>query len=90
MVLAIDSVAADGRDVSWLWDVDFEQLAGKNVIAAGPPRALDLAVRLSYAEVDFTVKQDLAEALAGHPNPVDVLATYTPPFQKLRKMGGLA
>ncbi|WP_245630506.1 Mur ligase family protein [Granulicoccus phenolivorans] len=88
VVLAIDSVAADGRDVSWLWDVDFEQLAGKNVIAAGP-RALDLAVRLSYAEVDFTVKQDLAEALAGHPNPVDVLATYTP-FQKLRKMGGLA
>ena len=31
---------------------------------------------------------DLAEALAGHAEPVDVVATYTP-FQRLRKLGGL-
>lgn len=88
VVLAIDSVAADGKDVSWLWDVDFEQLAGKRVIASGP-RAHDLAIRLLYADVDHEVLPDLGEALAGHDAPVDVIATYTP-FQKLRKMGGLA
>ncbi|WP_229119022.1 Mur ligase family protein [Enemella evansiae] len=88
VVLAIDSVAADGKDVSWLWDVDFEQLAGKTVIASGP-RAYDLAIRLKYAEVEHRVEPDLGKALAGHPAPVDVIATYTP-FQKLRKMGGLA
>lgn len=88
LVLAIDSVAADGKDVSWLWDVDFEQLAGRTVIASGP-RAHDLAVRLLYAEVEHRVEPDLAGALDGHPDPIDVVATYTP-FQKLRKMGGLA
>lgn len=87
VVLAIDSAAADGRDVSWLWDVEYEQLAGKNVIATGP-RAQDLAVRLSHADVSFRCIPDLAAALAGHREPVDVIATYTP-FQRLRKMGGV-
>lgn len=87
VVLAIDSAAADGKDVSWLWDVDYEQLAGRTVVATGP-RAQDLSVRLLYAGVDHTVVPDLAEALAGHPKPVDVVATYTP-FQRLRKLGGL-
>ncbi len=87
VVLAIDSAAADGRDVSWLWDVDYEQLAGRTVIATGP-RAQDLAVRLSYAGVDFRAEPDLAAAMAGHREPVDVVATYTP-FQRLRKMGGV-
>jgi lipid II isoglutaminyl synthase (glutamine-hydrolysing) len=85
VVLAIDSAAADGRDVSWLWDVEYERLAGRSVIASGR-RAQDLAVRLRYAEVDYRCIPDLAEALAGHPEPVDVIATYTP-FQRLRRMG---
>lgn len=88
VLLAIDAVAADGRDLSWMWDVDYEQLAGRDVIATGP-RAQDLAVRLAYAEVPCRVIPDLAEALADHPQRVDVLSTYTP-FQKLRKLGGLA
>ncbi|MFP5416012.1 MAG: MurT ligase domain-containing protein [Actinomycetes bacterium] len=90
VVLAIDSVAADGKDVSWLWDVDFEQLAGKHVICTGP-RAYDLAVRLEYAEVDHEVVLDLTDALraAAHAEqPIDLIATYTP-FQKLLKMAGL-
>lgn len=102
VVLAIDSAAADGRDVSWLWDVDYEQLAGRKVIATGP-RAQDLAVRLSYAGVEHDTVPDLEQAVgqAGRerdrsaPNDdpdrtaaVDVVATYTP-FQRLRKLGGL-
>lgn len=86
VVLAIDAAAADGRDVSWLWDVEYEQLRGRTVIATGP-RAQDLAVRLSYADVEHRCIPDLAGALVGHPEPVDVIATYTP-FQKLRRMGG--
>jgi UDP-N-acetylmuramyl tripeptide synthase len=85
VVLAIDSAAADGRDVSWLWDVDYERLAGRSVIATGR-RAQDLAVRLRYAGVDYRCIPDLAAALADHPEPVDVIATYTP-FQRLRRMG---
>lgn len=87
VVLAIDSAAADGRDVSWLWDVEYEQLAGRTVVATGP-RAQDLAVRLAYAGVDHRTVPDLAGALRGHTEPVDVVATYTP-FQRLRKLGGL-
>lgn len=86
VVLAIDSVAADGKDVSWLWDVDYEQLAGRRVICSGP-RALDLAVRLSYAGVEHEVVPELRAALANR-GTVDVIATYTP-FQKLLKMAGL-
>lgn len=93
VVLAIDAAAADGRDVSWLWDVDYEQLAGRHVVCTGP-RAQDLAVRLDYAGVDHTIVPDLSEAFADPriaqvEGPVDVIATYTP-FQKLRKLGGLA
>lgn len=88
VVLAIDSVAADGKDVSWLWDVDYEQLAGRRVICTGP-RAQDLAVRLSYAEVEHTIEPDLERAIAGSgAAAVDVIATYTP-FQALLKMAGL-
>lgn len=88
MILAIDSAAADGRDVSWLWDVEYEQLAGRRVIATGP-RAQDLAVRLRYAEVEHSCVPELSDAVLGHAEPVDIVATYTP-FQRLRKMGGLA
>jgi UDP-N-acetylmuramyl tripeptide synthase len=88
VILAIDSAAADGRDVSWLWDVEYEQLAGRRVIATGP-RAQDLAVRLRYAEVEFSCVPSLSDAVVGHTEPVDIVATYTP-FQRLRKMGGLA
>lgn len=87
VVLAIDSVAADGKDVSWLWDVDYEQLAGRRVICTGP-RAQDLAVRLSYAGVDHEIQPDLRAALGERDTPVDVIATYTP-FQRLLKMAGL-
>ncbi len=90
IIMAIDSVAADGKDVSWLWDVDFEQLRGHHIVCTGP-RAYDLAVRLAYAEVEHEVIVDLTDALraaSGAPQPVDLISTYTP-FQKLLKMAGL-
>ncbi|HEV3070875.1 MAG TPA: MurT ligase domain-containing protein [Solirubrobacteraceae bacterium] len=58
---------ADGRDVSWIWDADFELLRGRlrRVTCAGT-RAAELAVRLKYAGVDpacIRVQHDLAAAL---------------------------
>jgi UDP-N-acetylmuramyl tripeptide synthase len=52
-VIGLNDRKADGTDVSWIWDVDFEMLKGraKSVIPAGV-RAHDLAVRLKYAGVD--------------------------------------
>ena len=52
LLLALNDLDADGRDVSWIWDADFEQVAGhaRSVTVSGR-RAEDLALRLKYAEV---------------------------------------
>lgn len=52
IVIAINDNYADGRDISWLWDSDFEQLkdAQKFVITSGI-RANDMATRLKYAGI---------------------------------------
>jgi len=51
LMLALNDNVPDGRDVSWIWDVDFEMLHGQArfVVTAGL-RAYDLALRLKYAE----------------------------------------
>ena len=51
-LIALNDRKADGTDVSWIWDVDFERLKGKahSVVPAGN-RAHDLAVRFKYADV---------------------------------------
>ncbi|MHB8947207.1 MAG: DUF1727 domain-containing protein, partial [Bacillota bacterium] len=72
LIVAINDNYADGTDISWLWDVDFERLAaagdGVDFIVSSGIRAEDMAVRLKYAGVDsnkITVEDDLAAALAG-------------------------
>jgi lipid II isoglutaminyl synthase (glutamine-hydrolysing) len=76
-VLVINAQEADGRDLSWLWDVPFERLRGRRVIASGE-RATDLAVRLTYAEVEHTVVPDPLQAIdAMPPGAVEVIANYT-------------
>ena len=77
VVVAINGREADGRDLSWLWDVPFEELAGRTVIATGE-RARDLSVRLSYAEVEHeTVPRPLDALRAAPPGTVEVFANYT-------------
>jgi UDP-N-acetylmuramyl tripeptide synthase len=77
VVVAINARVADGHDPSWLWDVPFERLRGRKVVAAGE-RRLDLAVRLRYAEVDHVVAGTLDEAIELSSAPtVDVAANYT-------------
>ncbi len=78
VVVAINARVADGRDPSWLWDVPFEVLAGRRVIAAGD-RAEDLSVRLHYAEVDHEIRKGPAlDACRGlPPGRVELVANYT-------------
>ncbi|MBA2517400.1 MAG: DUF1727 domain-containing protein [Solirubrobacterales bacterium] len=76
---------ADGRDVSWVWDADWELLAPliRRMTCSGT-RAPELALRLKYAGVDpqnLSVVEDLADglddALASGSGPLYVVPTYT-------------
>jgi UDP-N-acetylmuramyl tripeptide synthase len=77
VVIAINARIADGKDPSWLWDVPFERLRGRLVVATGE-RGRDLAVRLHYAEVDHRHEPDPLRAIAAAAaDDVDVVANYT-------------
>jgi lipid II isoglutaminyl synthase (glutamine-hydrolysing) len=81
VVASINARIADGRDPSWLWDVPFERLQGRFVVALGERRH-DLAVRLRYAEVDHAIAETLTDAVgqaAEHSatGAVDLIANYT-------------
>jgi UDP-N-acetylmuramyl tripeptide synthase len=83
VVVAINARIADGKDPSWLWDVPFERLRGRLVVATGE-RSRDLAVRLRYAEVEHVHEPDLIRSLVAARSPeIDVVANYTS-FQQLR------
>jgi UDP-N-acetylmuramyl tripeptide synthase len=88
VIVSINARVADGHDPSWLWDVPFERLAGRKVVATGERRH-DLAVRLRYAEVDHVVAETLDEAvrMAGA-DEVDVAANYTAFQGYLQEVGG--
>jgi lipid II isoglutaminyl synthase (glutamine-hydrolysing) len=66
-VVALNDAIADGRDVSWIWDVDFEPLlAGLETLVATGERAAELALRFKYGGLDpsrIVVEPDLAAAL---------------------------
>jgi UDP-N-acetylmuramyl tripeptide synthase len=85
VLLSVNAQGPDGRDTSWLWDVDFRRLRGRNVLVGGE-RRLDLAVRLEADEVAFKLVDDIDEAIdaarAVSPN-LEVLANYTA-FQQYR------
>lgn len=87
-MIAINDNIADGRDVSWLWNVDFSQL--KHVEVVSGIRATDMALRLKYDECDVdTVEEDLAKALdiftKVSNKPKRIFVTYTAMLE-LRKL----
>jgi UDP-N-acetylmuramyl tripeptide synthase len=95
VVIAINARAADGKDPSWLWDVPFEKLADRFVVATGERRH-DLAVRLTYADVPHATVEDpwttesAMPAEVGEPGaqPLDAVGTYTAFRELLRRGGG--
>ncbi|HEY4427377.1 MAG TPA: Mur ligase family protein [Solirubrobacteraceae bacterium] len=88
LLAVLNDNIADGRDVSWIWDADFELLAGRiRVVTCSGTRAPELALRLKYAGVEpsrIRVQADLGIALreaasdrAAGDTPLYALPTYT-------------
>jgi lipid II isoglutaminyl synthase (glutamine-hydrolysing) len=83
--IALNDNIADGRDISWIWDADFEVLAGRvRRVTCSGTRAEEMALRLKYAgiEAELHVERDLADALDGAVSKADservyALPTYT-------------
>ena len=80
LVVSINARTADGTDPSWLWDVPYERLAGRVVVATGD-RFRDLSERLRYAGVEHRTEADprraVVAAAEGSPAVVDVIGNYT-------------
>ena len=89
VMIAINDEYADGRDMSWLWDVEFAGLREEGVAVVTGVRAWDMALRLRYDEVPIgTVEPDLTRAVAllrqaasaaddGAGRPMRIFTTYT-------------
>jgi len=77
VVISVNGQVPDGEDLSWLWDVRFEDFSGTHVVAAGE-RGTDLAVRLGYAGVEHSLVHDTVKAIEScPPGHVEVVANYT-------------
>jgi UDP-N-acetylmuramyl tripeptide synthase len=94
--IALNDRIADGRDVSWIWDADFELLAGavRSIVCAGT-RAPEMAVRLKYAgipeaaiEVVDEIGPALDRALERGPDRLFALPTYTALIELRRLLAG--
>ncbi len=82
VVLSVNARGIDGRDTSWLWDIDYSNLLGKKVVCTGE-RRLDVAFRLSVQGIDVSVASSFAEAVAVCAGqPVQAIVSYTA-FQDL-------
>ena len=85
--ICLNDLTGDGKDVSWIWDVDFEKLlllGGKiDRLIVGGMRADDMALRLKYAgfaSENISVCRDFGELLetcAGQEKPVYIMPNYT-------------
>ena len=96
--LVINDDFNDGKDISWIWDVDFERLAGAPEalrVVAGGHLANDVQVRLKYAGIEAPIAGSVAEALEAisdlpRERPLYVLTNYSalwPAKAELERMG---
>lgn len=82
-MIAINDNYADGRDMSWLWDVDFDSLQAGGVAEVSGVRAYEMALRLQYEEVEVThITPNLKKALRHFitmraDKPKRIYCTYT-------------
>ena len=82
-MIALNDAHADGRDLSWLWDVNFNLLKKGNVEMLSGIRAYDMALRLSYDDIPFKhVETDLKTALEkflenSNGTPKRIFCSYT-------------
>lgn len=82
-MIAINDNYADGRDMSWLWDVSFDSLRENGVDMVSGIRCYDMGLRLSYdeipvAKIELNVSKALDEFIKSHPRqPKRIYCTYT-------------
>ena len=82
-MIALNDAHADGRDLSWLWDVNFNLLKEGNIEMLSGIRAYDMALRLSYDDIPFKhVETDLKTALEkflenSNDTPKRIFCSYT-------------
>lgn len=81
-MIAINDNYADGRDMSWLWDIDFSKLKHGNVRIVSGDRAYDMALRLQYDEIAFdsvqtNLKKSLSSFLKIDSKDKRIYCTYT-------------
>ena len=82
-MIAINDNYADGKDMSWLWDVDFASLEKNGVDQVSGIRAYDMALRLQYDNVSFkdvetNIKKSLKKFIKDNPDtPKRIYCTYT-------------
>jgi UDP-N-acetylmuramyl tripeptide synthase len=87
VLLAVNAQIPDGKDTSWLWDVDYRVLRNRPVYVSGE-RRLDLAVRLEADEVEFELTDGLDDVVERiQTGDLDVIANYTA-FQQIRTLVG--
>jgi UDP-N-acetylmuramyl tripeptide synthase len=95
-MIAINDNYADGRDMSWLWDVSFESLREQGVSEVSGIRAYDMALRLQYDEVPFiNVTLNLNKALrlflsTNKTLPKRIYCTYTAMLTLRRQLAKIA
>ena len=90
VLLSVNAQIPDGRDTSWLWDVDYRVVRDRPVLVSGE-RGLDLAVRLEADGVAFEMVDGIDDAVSRvRPGgTLDVIANYTA-FQQIRTAVGRA
>lgn len=95
-MIAINDEYADGRDMSWLWDVDFSSLRDTGVAMVSGVRAWDMALRLEYDQVPVnSVNTELEEAVSAFVNanpgtPKHIYCTYTAMLKTRAALGKIA
>lgn len=86
VLIVLNARVLDGRDTSWIWDVDFRELRGQAVYISGERRH-DLAVRLDVADVEFKIVSSLEEACRLAPlGLLDMVANYTAFLDLVREL----
>ena len=76
---------SDGRDISWLWDVEFEKLENLNELILSGQRMYDLGLRFKYADINADlitadIKEAFTKALATDSEVVYAIVNYTVMF----------
>lgn len=84
VIIAINDGAGDGRDVSWLWDVNFDKLKNENLntLAVTGVRRYDTALRFKYSDIDLdmvtdSMKDAILNALKTESEIVYAMVNYT-------------